>query len=45
MRSVTAAALDTDADDGTLPELAERYCVVIQILAMPPHLTGRRAGP
>jgi uncharacterized OsmC-like protein len=39
--------LDTDADDATLTklgELTERYCVVAQTLARPPHLTVRRAG-
>ena len=41
------AELDTDADDATLTrlgELTERYCVVAQTLARPPHLTVRRAG-
>jgi hypothetical protein len=41
------AELDTDADDATLVrlgELTERYCVVAQTLARPPHLTVRRAG-
>jgi uncharacterized OsmC-like protein len=41
------AELDTDADDATLAklgELTERYCVVAQTLAQPPHLTVRRAG-
>jgi uncharacterized OsmC-like protein len=41
------AELDTDADDATLTKLAElteRYCVVAQTLAQPPHLTIRRAG-
>jgi uncharacterized OsmC-like protein len=40
------AELDTDADDATLARLAqltERYCVVAQTLAQPPHLTVRRA--
>jgi uncharacterized OsmC-like protein len=40
------AELDTDADDATLTrlgELTERYCVVAQTLAQPPHLTVRRA--
>ena len=40
------AELDTDADDATLAKLAqltERYCVVAQSLAVPPHLTVRRA--
>jgi uncharacterized OsmC-like protein len=39
--------LDTDADDATLAKLAqltERYCVVAQTLAQPPHLTVRRAA-
>ncbi|MFP5369362.1 MAG: OsmC family protein [Actinomycetes bacterium] len=42
------AELDTDADDATLTKLAqltERYCVVAQTLARPPHLTIRRAAP
>ena len=42
------AELDTDADDATLTrlaELTERYCVVAQTLARPPHLTIRRAVP
>jgi uncharacterized OsmC-like protein len=37
--------LDTDADDAALAKLAqltERYCVVAQTLAQPPHLTVRR---
>ena len=41
------AELDTDADDATLTKLAElteRYCVVAQTLAQPPHLTIRRTG-
>jgi uncharacterized OsmC-like protein len=41
------AELDTDADDATLAKLAqltERYCVVAQTLAQPPHLTVRRRG-
>lgn len=41
------AELDTDADDGTLAKLAqltERYCVVAQSLAQPPHLVVRRRG-
>lgn len=41
------AELDTDADDATLTRLAaltERYCVVAQTLARPPHLTIRRAA-
>ncbi|MBM7807667.1 putative OsmC-like protein [Geodermatophilus bullaregiensis] len=41
------AELDTDADDDTLArlgQLTERYCVVAQTLARPPHLTVRRAG-
>jgi uncharacterized OsmC-like protein len=41
------AELDTDADDATLDklgQLTERYCVVAQSLASPPHLTVRRAG-
>ena len=41
------AELDTDADDATLAKLAElteRYCVVAQTLAQPPHLTIRRTG-
>jgi uncharacterized OsmC-like protein len=41
------AELDTDADDATLDKLAqltERYCVVAQTLAQPPHLTVRRRG-
>ncbi|HEV7211735.1 MAG TPA: OsmC family protein [Blastococcus sp.] len=41
------AELDTDADDATLvklAELTERYCVVAQTLARPPHFTVRRAG-
>jgi uncharacterized OsmC-like protein len=41
------AELDTDADDATLAKLAqltERYCVVAQTLAQPPHLVVRRAG-
>ena len=41
------AELDTDADDATLAKLAdltERYCVVAQSLALPPHLTVRRAA-
>jgi uncharacterized OsmC-like protein len=41
------AELDTDADDATLErlgQLTERYCVVAQSLARPPHLTVRRAG-
>jgi uncharacterized OsmC-like protein len=40
-------AVDTDADDATLAKLAqltERYCVVAQTLASPPHLTVRRTG-
>jgi uncharacterized OsmC-like protein len=40
------AELDTDADDATLArlgQLTERYCVVAQTLAQPPHLTVRRA--
>ncbi|MFW3172728.1 OsmC family protein [Geodermatophilus sp. CPCC 206100] len=40
------AELDTDADDATLEklgQLTERYCVVAQTLARPPHLTVRRA--
>jgi len=40
------AELDTDADDAalaTLGRLTERYCVVAQTLAQPPHLTVRRA--
>ena len=39
--------LDTDADDATLAKLAElteRYCVVAQTLARPPHLTIQRAA-
>ena len=42
------AELDTDADDATLAklgELTERYCVVAQSLARPPHLVVRRAVP
>ena len=41
------AELDTDADDdvlATLARLTERYCVVAQTLAQPPHLVVRRAG-
>jgi uncharacterized OsmC-like protein len=41
------AELDTDADEPTLDKLAqltERYCVVAQTLASPPHLTVRRRG-
>jgi uncharacterized OsmC-like protein len=41
------AELDTDADEATLAKLAqltERYCVVAQTLAQPPHLTVRRRG-
>lgn len=41
------AELDTDADDATLArlaELTERYCVVAQTLARPPHLTIRRTA-
>ena len=41
------AELDTDADDATLSKLAElteRYCVVAQTLARPPHLSIRRSG-
>jgi uncharacterized OsmC-like protein len=41
------AELDTDADDATLAklgELTERYCVVAQTLARPPHLIVRRAA-
>ena len=41
------AELDTDADDATLAKLAqltERYCVVAQTLAQPPHLSVRRRG-
>ena len=41
------AELDTAADDAALvklAELTERYCVVAQTLAEPPHLTIRRAG-
>jgi uncharacterized OsmC-like protein len=40
------AELETDADDVSLAklgELTERYCVVAQTLAEPPHLTIRRA--
>ena len=40
------AELDTDADDATLPKLAElteRYCVVARTLARPPRLRIRRA--
>ena len=40
------AELDTDADDATLTKLAElteRYCVVAQTLARPPHFMIRRA--
>ncbi|MBB3082956.1 OsmC family protein [Geodermatophilus sabuli] len=40
------AELDTDADDATLAklgQLTERYCVVAQTLARPPHLVVRRA--
>jgi uncharacterized OsmC-like protein len=39
------AVVQTDADDGALDKLAqltERYCVVGQSLAEPPHLTIRR---
>ena len=39
--------LGTDADDATLiklAELTERYCVVAQTLARPPHLIIRRAA-
>lgn len=39
--------LDTDADEPTLQRLAastERYCVVAQTLAQPPHLVVRRAS-
>jgi uncharacterized OsmC-like protein len=39
--------LDTDADDATLAklgQLTERYCVVAQTLAQPPHLTVRRTA-
>jgi uncharacterized OsmC-like protein len=42
------AELDTDADDATLAklgQLTERYCVVAQTLARPPHLQVRRAVP
>ncbi len=42
------AELDTEADDATLhrlAELTERYCVVAQTLASPPHLTLRRTPP
>lgn len=38
--------VDTDADDAILTrlgQLTERYCVVAQTLAQPPHLTVRRA--
>jgi uncharacterized OsmC-like protein len=41
------AEVDTDADDDTLAtlgRLTERYCVVAQTLAQPPHLTVRRAA-
>ena len=41
------AELDTDADEATLAKLAqltERYCVVAQTLALPVHLTIRRAA-
>jgi uncharacterized OsmC-like protein len=41
------AELDTDADEqtlGRLAQLTERYCVVAQTLAQPPHLVVRRAG-
>jgi uncharacterized OsmC-like protein len=41
------AEVDTDADDeklATLAKLTERYCVVAQTLATPPHFTVRRAG-
>lgn len=41
-------AFDADADDATagrLLELAERYCVVAQTLASPPHVVVRRARP
>ena len=41
------ADVDTDADDTTLTrlaELTERYCVVAQTLARPPHLTIRRTA-
>jgi uncharacterized OsmC-like protein len=40
------AELETDADDAALAklgELTERYCVVAQTLAHPPHLSIRRA--
>ncbi len=39
------AELETDADDAALAklgELTERYCVVAQTLAQPPHLTIQR---
>ncbi|MGY1661658.1 OsmC family protein [Geodermatophilus sp. SYSU D00705] len=42
------AEVDTDADDATLAKLAqltERYCVVAQTLARPPHFQVRRAVP
>ena len=48
MRGIEVLAeVDTDADDDTLVklgQLTERYCVVAQTLAEPPHLTVRRAA-
>jgi uncharacterized OsmC-like protein len=41
-------AAATDADDNTIERLmatTERYCVVGQSLAVPPHLTFRRKNP
>jgi uncharacterized OsmC-like protein len=45
---VVTAVLDTDADDAALERLAratDRYCVVGQSLARPPHFEVRRATP
>lgn len=46
-RIAVTVELDSDADDRALAKLArltERYCVVGQTLAQPPHLTVRRSS-